>query len=137
MSKRIYLLLMMFTCLSCVEKSTPKEVVITDGKQAVIAFETRTIDMGTLVAGDTTSNVAVFYFTNTGNNALLLKKVKTSCSCLVSNYSKHPIKPGEKGSIEIRMQTNKQLGTFGKTVYVKSNAKNSYEVLHVKGKIRK
>ena len=41
-----------------------------------------------------------FTFTNTSKETVLLTNVKPSCGCTAANYTKTPIKPGEKGTVE-------------------------------------
>lgn len=102
--------------------------------QAVISFEERRIDVGTISAKDSCCTF-VFNFTNKGNEALILSKLKTSCSCIIADYSKKPIAPGDKGQIKVNFFTEGKKGHFSKSIYIKSNAANDYEVLYIKGVI--
>lgn len=44
---------------------------------------------------------ATFTFTNNNKEAVAITKVGVTCGCTAPKYSKEPIKPGEKGQIEI------------------------------------
>jgi len=76
-----------------------------------------------------------FEFTNTGKIALVLVDVKASCGCTAPEWSKEPIKPGDKGKIIVKYNT-KNVGPFQKTVRVLSNATVSPVILTIKGEVK-
>ena len=43
-----------------------------------------------------------FNFTNTGYKPLIIKYVKSSCTCTIPDYSKEEILPGKKGYIKLK-----------------------------------
>ncbi|NDW13681.1 DUF1573 domain-containing protein [Bacteroides sp. 214] len=59
--------------------------------------------------------------TNTGNAPLVLTNITTSCACAAIDWTKTPIKPGEKGTVSATFDA-KQLGHFHKSIGVYSNA---------------
>ncbi len=75
-----------------------------------------------------------FEFTNTGNKDLVLQQVKPSCSCTASDYTKDPIKPGEKGYVEAQYNAA-GLGSFTKSVSVTTNTEEVTTVLYLKGTV--
>ncbi len=44
---------------------------------------------------------AIFNFTNTGGQTLVIEKVKTSCTCTTAGLTKTKYQPGESGKIEV------------------------------------
>ena len=40
-----------------------------------------------------------FEFTNTGGEALIIQNVSTSCGCTTPEWTKEPVKPGQKGFV--------------------------------------
>ncbi|MFW5803968.1 MAG: DUF1573 domain-containing protein [bacterium] len=42
-----------------------------------------------------------FKFSNPGNTPLVVNNVKTSCGCIVPEWTKEPVKPGRSGEIRI------------------------------------
>lgn len=64
---------------------------------------------------------AKFVITNTGNKPLLIHKVETSCGCVVSTWSKKPIRPNRHTVIEATYDAQ-MLGHFHKFVRIYSNA---------------
>ncbi len=74
-----------------------------------------------------------FFFINTGSEPLLITSAFSSCGCVVPDYPKQPILPGEKSSIKVRYNTN-IVGDFTKVIVVKSNAKNNPKsILRISG----
>ena len=88
---------------------------------AVIKFDKSVYDFGTLKPG---SHTFEFAYENTGNGPLVLTNVAPSCGCTKSDWSKEPIKPGEKGIIKATY-TASALGPIHKSITIYSNAKNS------------
>ena len=74
-----------------------------------------------------------FFFVNTGSEPLLITSAFSSCGCVVPDYPKQPILPGEKSSIKVKYNTN-IVGDFTKVIVVKSNAKNNPKsILRISG----
>ncbi len=76
-----------------------------------------------------------FEFTNTGKTALVLVNVQASCGCTAPEWSREPIKPGDKGKITVKYNTM-IVGPFQKSITVYSNAKTSPIALIIKGEIK-
>lgn len=77
-----------------------------------------------------------FIFTNTGNKPLLINRVKSTCGCTASKYTREPILPGKEGSVEVRFDPAKFSGYFSKKVSVYTNAQAAPVDLTVSGRIR-
>lgn len=99
--------------------------------QGILSFEKETHDFGTLEEG----NIATyeFSFTNTGDQAIEIERVKASCGCTTPFYTKEIIFPGSTGKIKISYNTNSRPGPFTKSVTVMSNAKKNTQILYIKG----
>lgn len=107
-------------------------VSFTAQAQAKIEFKSETIDYGQLAKGS--DGLRVFEFTNTGNEALIISDVKSSCGCTVPEKPKDPIAPGKTGEIKVKYDT-KRVGPIRKTVTVYSNASEPIKALKIKGEI--
>lgn len=102
---------------------------------AQIQFDKLSADLGTFSAEDPIQK-CTFTVLNTGTAPLVIHTAMASCGCTVPTYSKTPIKPGEKGTIEVTYNgTGKFPGKFSKTVTVRSNAVNEVVRLTVKGEM--
>lgn len=98
-----------------------------------ITFKVTEINYG--VIAQNADGVRKFEFTNTGKQPLVLANVIASCGCTVPEWSKEPVKPGEKGEISVKYNTA-IAGTFQKTIRVFSNAKTSPVFLVIKGEVK-
>ncbi len=107
--------------------------VNTFGQVGKIQFEKTTHDFGK-IKEEIKSAVYNFKFTNTGDGDLKLLNVRTSCGCTASEYTKVPIKPGEKGEIKVTYHTSHRPGSFRKSITVTiNNPDKPNTVLFIKG----
>jgi hypothetical protein len=99
-----------------------------------IDFEVTHMDMGQIAQGNKVTRI--FDFKNTGGSALILTDVRGSCGCTVSkNWPKHPIKPGETGSIEVVFDSEGRSGRQDKTITVVANTSPPSTVLTISGEV--
>lgn len=99
----------------------------------VMAFETTTVDYGTIEKGG--EPLRKFKFKNTGTEPLIIKDAKGSCGCTVPTYPKEPIMPGESSEIEVRYDTQR-IGMFTKSVTLTTNETNGSHLLTIKGEVK-
>ena len=71
-----------------------------DVKEASIVFDKTTQDLGTFSEDDPIVK-CTFTFTNEGNAPLVIHQAIASCGCTVPTYTRMPVKPGEKGKMEV------------------------------------
>ncbi len=95
-----------------------------------ITFTSLEHDYGTLEYG--ANSTYVFEFTNTGKVPLVLINVEPQCGCTKGDWTKEPVKPGDKGKVTISYNTN-LVGPFQKVIRVYSNAAVNPVVLTIKG----
>ena len=76
-----------------------------------------------------------FAFTNTGDAALIISDVITSCGCTASEYAKEPIMPGKSSKIKVSYNAATP-GAFSKTITVNSNDQQAAKVLLIKGVVK-
>ncbi len=62
-----------------------------------------------------------FTFTNSGSSLLNIKDVKSSCGCAVASISQKELKPGEKATLKVELDTAKRKGRMSRTLTVISN----------------
>lgn len=99
---------------------------------ASISFSNEKYDFGTIPFKKEAT--CSFEFTNSGKTALIINDVKTSCGCTVPEWSKTPIRPGDKGLVKIKFDAVFP-GVFHKSVVVFYNGPNSPDSLEIKGKV--
>lgn len=102
-------------------------------KQAEIKFDKITHDFGKF--SESAPKVScVFTYTNVGNAPLIINQAVASCGCTVPEYTKTPIKPGEKGQLKVTYNgEGKFPGHFKKSITVRTNGKVEMTRLYVEG----
>ena len=121
MKKTLSLLLMLWISLS-----------LFAGGKGKIVFESTRYDFGYIEE----SNGVVahhFEFTNTGKGALIIIDTRSMCGCTASKYSREPIAPGKKGSIDVTFDPKGRPGAFRKEIKVYTSAGKSPVKLIVEG----
>jgi hypothetical protein len=90
----------------------------------VLTWEKKTHDFGDIVQGDKVDHT--FYFTNTGNEPLLITNVQVSCGCTTpKGWPRDPIPPGGKGELTLSFNSAGKMGKQNKPVTIVSNAVNT------------
>lgn len=102
--------------------------------QPKIEFISKAHDYGT-IKEDAGMATTTFEFTNTGNQPLILNNVKATCGCTTPKWTKEPIPPNGKGSIDVSYNPKNRPGNFSKNVNVYSNTQPSVNVLNIKGNV--
>lgn len=95
-----------------------------------ITFSESSHEFGDINQGDVVSYV--FKYENTGNEALVISDVRTSCGCTATNWSREPLAPGESGEIKVNFNSRGKLGVQNKVVTIMSNATNNSERVTIK-----
>jgi hypothetical protein len=126
MRKRVLLILTLAFCFFGKGYSQDKP----NPNAAEITFQTESFDFGNIKQGG--NGVHEFVFTNTGKEPLIINNAQGSCGCTVPTWPKEPIKPGGKGNIHVKYDTNRP-GPFTKQVTLTSNAKTATKILTIKG----
>ncbi|MBO4550113.1 MAG: DUF1573 domain-containing protein [Bacteroidaceae bacterium] len=141
--KKILLIALVATFGLQAQAQTLKQKVNVSGIEAVaktkaenyaeITFDTLRYDFGKFSKNDPLVRCS-FPFTNTGTAPLIIHQAFASCGCTIPTYTKEPIKPGEKGNIDVTYDgTDKFPGHFQKTITIRSNAVNEVVRLTIEG----
>lgn len=77
-----------------------------------------------------------FEFTNTGKEPIIISTVQKTCGCTVTDWTKEPIMPGQKGFVSAQYNAAKE-GPFTKAITVQSDAKTPSVKLFFKGTVEK
>ena len=101
-------------------------------KGADIELSTALIDLGT-ISQDDGKQLLRLRFTNTGDVALVVTEVRTSCSCMSVDYKREKVIPGERGSINITLNpATAPIGQYLREMQIYSTARSG--VKRVTGK---
>ena len=74
-------------------------------RKVELTFDYDHISLGAVVKGETRDTL--FSYTNTGNEDILIEGV-SACECTTIDYPREPIKPGEKGKIQITFDSGEK-----------------------------
>ena len=105
------------------------------GPLTTVKFDEKSYDFGKVMEGEIVEHD--YHFTNTGDEPLILKKVKASCGCTVPTWPRKPIPPGGKGLIHAKFDTKRRGRPGGapqnKRITVTGNIEGGNVVLTLKG----
>jgi len=103
-------------------------------KQSAIKWDEEMHDFGDIEKGKPVTYE--FTFTNTTSETVLITAVKPTCGCTAANYTKTPIKPGEKGMVAATFNAASP-GNFQKsvTVLTSEGGVDSSKSVSFKGKV--
>lgn len=76
-----------------------------------------------------------FVLANTGKNNIVIEKIDVSCGCIATEIPSYTIMPGKSQKLAVKINTKNKNGIFNKSIFIKSNAENSLEIIRVKGEI--
>ena len=103
-----------------------------DSEKPVFKFNEEKHDFGKIPQG--TPVTTVFEFTNTGKEPLILTDVRPTCGCTIADFTKTPVKNGEKGTIKITYNAA-VAAPFNKPIIVTSNASIPQKTLNIVGEV--
>jgi len=102
-------------------------------KPAQIKFDKTTHNFGTF-SEKNPKVTCTFSFTNVGDQMLVINQAIASCGCTVPEYTKEPVKPGEKGEIKVTYNgEGKFPGHFKKSITVRTNGAVEMTRLYIEG----
>jgi hypothetical protein len=85
----------------------------------VLEVPEQRFDFGEVFQGDKVLHV--FEFTNQGDEALLIDRVRSSCGCTAVLVSEKNLPPGGKGELQANFDSTRFRGAVSKTIYLYSN----------------
>jgi len=103
------------------------------GDLPIIEFDQYKHDFGTMIQGEKLSHT--FKFTNTGGADLIISQASATCGCTVPTFSSKPVKPGERGSIEVVFNSAGRTGSNHKTISILANTQPNTVQLEITAEI--
>lgn len=103
-----------------------------DNQKAEFKFNEEKHDFGKIPQG--TPVTTEFVFTNIGEEPLILTNVQPTCGCTIADYTKSPVKKGDKGTIKITYNAA-VVAPFNKTIVITSNAKTPTKYISIIGEV--
>ncbi|WP_046244447.1 DUF1573 domain-containing protein [Hymenobacter terrenus] len=77
----------------------------------------------------------IFTFTNTGKSPLLIADATASCGCTTPSWTKEPVAPGAKGTMEVQFDSRGKVGIINKQVSVRANTQPNITTILIKGNV--
>ncbi|HLT08956.1 MAG TPA: DUF1573 domain-containing protein [Cyclobacteriaceae bacterium] len=96
-------------------------------------FANTEFDFGTITEGKVVEHE--FEFTNVGQAPLVISNVQASCGCTTPDWTKTPVKPGDKGFIKVQFNSAGKAGVQSPTVTIQANTSPSVSRLRLKGTV--
>ncbi|MDP9077196.1 MAG: DUF1573 domain-containing protein [Bacteroidota bacterium] len=103
-----------------------------DSEKPVFKFNEEKHDFGKIPQGTPVSTV--FEFTNVGKEPLILTDVRPTCGCTIADFTKTPVKAGEKGTIKITYNAA-VAAPFNKPIVITSNASIPQKTINIVGEV--
>ncbi|GAC1368854.1 MAG: hypothetical protein NVS3B25_01370 [Hymenobacter sp.] len=76
-----------------------------------------------------------FAFTNAGKAPLLIEDATASCGCTTPSWTKEPVAPGAKGTLEVQFDSHGKHGIISKQVAVRANTQPTITTILIKGNV--
>mgnify|MGYP001331357754 CR=1 FL=1 len=106
-----------------------------ENKGPQLQIEQPDFPFGEILQGDRVNHV--FTFTNTGDQTLVVSKVKSSCGCTAALLSEREIQAGQQGEVRVSFNSTRFRGKVSKTVYLYTNdPANRMQQLHLRGMVK-
>lgn len=99
----------------------------------VMTFTETEFDFGDIKADAQVRHT--FTFTNTGKSPLLIEDATASCGCTTPSWTKTPVAPGARGTIEVLFDSRGKRGIISKQVAVRANTQPSITTILIKGNV--
>ena len=99
----------------------------------VMTFAEGEFDFGDIPADTKVHHT--FTFKNTGKSPLLIQDATASCGCTTPSWTKEPVAPGAKGSIEVQFDSRGKHGIINKQVAIRANTQPSITSITIKGNV--
>jgi len=99
----------------------------------VMTFAETEYNFGDIKPGDVVKHT--FNFTNSGKSPLLIENATASCGCTTPNWTKDPIAPGAKGTIEVQFDSHGKSGLQNKQVAIRANTQPSITQIAIRANI--
>lgn len=131
--KNIAYSIIVLLLFSCSQSRVGKKLNDEGGKYPELLFDETIIDLGVFAKNDFLQT-ALFKYQNVGNDLLVIHSVISVCGCMVIEYDKKPVSPGDSGIIKVSYDGKRQHPTrFRKAITIYSNTEKRQHKLYVDG----
>lgn len=125
--KVVFILFYLIVCQAC-DKTTEALNVASN-----IEFSNKSYDFGVISIKDTVDYT--IKIKNLSDQDLVLKGVRSSCSCTITDFTKEPVKKNQTATIRVEFIPFEK-GVIEKSVVLYANTKPKFTVLSLKGVVK-
>lgn len=113
--------------------TSPDDFKVEPGQGTPIQFSHLKMEFKPVVSGDTVK--AVYPFKNMTNTPVAISQAITSCPCMMTDFTKGNIQPGQLGEVRVNFATAGQFGDHYKIISVMLQGSNEPITLQLNGHI--
>jgi hypothetical protein len=103
-----------------------------DNTKAEFKFNEEKHDFGKIPQGKPVTTM--FEFTNVGEQPLIIAAVQPTCGCTIADFTRTPVKKGDKGTIKITYNAA-VIAPFNKSITITSNAATPTKIISIVGEV--
>ncbi|MGW8315377.1 MAG: DUF1573 domain-containing protein [Bacteroidales bacterium] len=111
-----------------------ENISVDPSETPALTFDTLAHDFGTILEGERV--VCYFDYENSGGGSLMINDIETTCGCTIPDWSREPLAPGERNTLQIVFDATRRSGLQLKQVTVYSNAENSKVQLMIRANVK-
>lgn len=104
-------------------------------QDGALLFDAEKYDFGE-IAEDGGNVEHIFRFENVSSTPVVILSVYATCGCTTSEYSRKPIKAGQKGEIKVSFDPMHRPGRFSKSITITTSAGGGSQKLSIEGFVR-
>jgi len=134
--KKILLGLLSLSLLAACHSKTAKSSTgngIDSANAPIIKFTADTYDFGKIKTGDKVTHQ--YQFVNNGKSPLIITDGYATCGCTKPSWPHTPIKPGDKGVINVTFNSAGKAGLQDKQITIVANTIPANTVVHLVGEV--
>ena len=98
-------------------------------------YSEQSVDLGTYYTDSLDIISIEVEFENTGDQPLIVSSVRGCCGTRIVNWTKEPIKPGEKGVINAQFRPAPRVHNISRTITAMSNDPAGQKIIRIRGKV--
>jgi hypothetical protein len=103
-----------------------------DNTKPEFKFNEEKHDFGKIPQGKPVTTM--FEFTNVGEQPLIIAAVQPTCGCTIADFTRTPVKKGDKGTIKITYNAA-VIAPFNKSITITSNASTPTKIISIVGEV--
>lgn len=113
---------------------TESNALISNGPKFEYKVKNNRIQLDTMYLGTMVDEVKLeIEFENTGNAPLIVRKVDGCCGTRITGWTQRPLRPSEKGTIEVQFRVEPRPHKISRTVKATTNDPGGVKKLQIKG----